>query len=108
MSNVLYANSTGELRIRLLDDTGQEVTNATVTADFAHGSTPIFSGRSMVYSSTRRAQPQLAPGCYYCQVLATEVTSTQGIYTATITSEDTNGNTLVTEIQIFVETYNGS
>lgn len=107
MSNVLYANSTGEIRERLLDEDGNEVTSGTVTCTLTHGSTTIFSARSMSYSASKHASPELPAGCWYCTVASTEVTSVQGVYTATVTAIDGSGNQLVTEVEISVETYTG-
>lgn len=107
MSNLLYANSTGELRIQLFDEAGSQVTTGTVTATFALNDTAIFTARAMAYSASRYVTPDAEIGCWWCVVAATEVTEVTGTYTATITAIDLSLNQLTVETPVPVVTNTG-
>ena len=107
MSNILYADSTGELRIQLWDEANAQIIAGTVTATFTLNGTALFTARAMAYSSTRYVTPEAAIGCWWCVVNATEVAEVTGTYLATITAIDGSSNQLVVAVPISVITNTG-
>ena len=107
--NVLYDNSTGEIRVRAFDEAGSAIVNATVTCtlkDAHQRPATVFSGRAMPYSASHPYTDTTDLGCYFCTVSASELASPDGTWEAIVTIIDSLANQLVLhgyiEVQPFV------